>query len=258
MFGAAIVSRETAAYWERQSFAGALQQVAQIAPKINTVLDVGAAHGDWSVRCAEILPGARYALFEPLVEYRQQLDVALTRIPSGDIYFTGLGRESGERLMHVHPDLVGSSFYLEDEKSDVNGSERTVAINTLDNACGTYSLNPPYLLKADVQGAELDVLAGGITTLKSCEFVVLETSFFEFYENRVTVIDVIEFMADAGFALYDIFGLSHRPLDNALAQADLCFVPRDGPFRKQHFFATNDQRRAVTERLAHLNATVNR
>ena len=42
------------------------------------------------------------------------------------------------------------------------------------------SLHGPYLLKIDVQGAELDVLEGAQNLLKDTEAVVLEVSMFGF------------------------------------------------------------------------------
>jgi hypothetical protein len=60
-------------------------------------------------------------------------------------------------------------------------------------------------------------------------------------------------MENAGFAIYDLFGVSYRPLDGALAQADLCFVKSDSVFRKDHQFATAEQRQQVTERLHRLS-----
>ena len=253
-FGAEIVTRGTAHYWERQSLIPVLHQIPRHDVTINTVLDVGAAHGDWSRQCAEVLPDAHYALFEPLEEYRPYLEGARAALRSAEIFSLAIQHEAGTRTINVHPDLVGSSLYRENEDSDVNGVERTVAVDSLDAVCARTSFAPPFLLKADVQGAEMDVLRGAKETLSDCAFVILETSLFDFYGHGSTVNDTIRIMTDAGFALYDIFGLSHRPLDGALAQVDLCFVAADGPFRQQHFFATSEQRRQLTARLRHHDA----
>ena len=71
-----------------------------------------------------------------------------------------------------------------------------------------------------------------------------------------TAADIIAKMTSLGFSLYDIFGLLHRPADGALAQADLCFVRTDGPFRDYHYFATAEQRQALTKRLQQMNSTI--
>ncbi len=254
--GAEIVTFNTAQYWERQSLPGVLAQIGRMGVEVNSVIDVGAAHGDWSVTCSTVLPNAKFLLLEPLIEYQQQLENSVQRIPHAEYHVVGVNREPGTRCIRVHPDLVGSSFYLEAEDSDVNGHPRSVPVDTLDSICGTHNLKPPYLIKIDVQGAELDVLAGGGGVLGNSEFVIIEYSYFNFYDNETTIIDVIESMNESGFALYDIFGLSYRPLDGALAQSDLCFVRTDGPFRERHFFATEEQRRTLNRRLQHMNATI--
>ncbi len=250
LVGAAVVSRESITYWERQSLAGVVGQIAKLDIEIGTVIDIGAAHGDWSLACSTLLPDARYALFEPLTEYQAALKLSTAQIPNSEFHITGIGLKRGSQRIHVHPDLVGSSFYLEREDSDVNGEARTVPVTTLDEIRAALNLPPPYLLKIDVQGAEADVLSGASSTLQHCAFVICECSLFNFYDGGATIEDVIDIMRDSGFALYDIFGLSHRPVDDALAQADLCFVKNEGPFRTTHFFATREQRQAVTARLS--------
>jgi hypothetical protein len=59
--------------------------------------------------------------------------------------------------------------------------------------------------------------------------------------------EVLAFMAERDFFPYDVFGGYNRPLDNALAQLDIAFVKREGPFRCDHRF--NDM--ALTIPLSH-------
>ena len=44
--------------------------------------------------------------------------------------------------------------------------------------------------------------------------------------------EVIKFMKDKGFVVYDILNGFYRPLDKALGQVDIVFVKEDGKFRK--------------------------
>jgi hypothetical protein len=45
VLGAEVVTAETAEYWARQSLSGVLRQIPKSGVRINTVIDVGAAHG---------------------------------------------------------------------------------------------------------------------------------------------------------------------------------------------------------------------
>jgi len=98
-------------------------------------------------------------------------------------------------------------------------------------------------LKADVQGAELEVLRGSSETLTSADLVILEVSFSRFFLDGPQFHDVVAFMRGAGFVFYNIFNLMYRPLDGALAQADVLFVPHESPLRLQHGYASPEQRR---------------
>jgi hypothetical protein len=97
----------------------------------------------------------------------------------------------------------------------------------------------------DVQGAELQVLAGAQRTLRETEVVILETTLFGIIIGGAQMWDVVVKLKEYGFVAYDIFGFLYRPLDNALAQTDMVFVRENGPFRASHAFATPEQRKAL-------------
>jgi hypothetical protein len=108
---------------------------------------------------------------------------------------------------------------------------------------------PPYLLKLDTQGSELEVLRGAEhTVLPGAVAVLVETSLFQFFNGGPLIADVIEYMSSHGFVIYDVVDLQYRPLDGALSQLDLLFVRRDDQLREHHYFATPRQREIANER----------
>jgi FkbM family methyltransferase len=226
----------------RDSLEGILRQAGSIGIDPATVIDVGAAFGYFTLECHGVFPRARYVLVEPLDEYNPSLQTLKEKIPNAIHVSAAAASRSEDIIINVHPDLVGSSLRLENEDSEVNGTPRAVPSITLDEIVKRYELQPPFFLKVDVQGAELDVLSGFENGLRDTEYVLLEVSFFNFFENGPTIFDVMGFMKSRGFVSYDIHGLQYRPLDNALSQIDLSFVKESGAFRKHHFYATRQQR----------------
>lgn len=229
---------------ERGSLEGSLEQAREAGIVPATVVDVGAAFGSFSRSCHAVFPRARYLMIEPLEEYVPSLEAVVKEIPGASYEIAVAGAE--ERCVHfnVHDDLVGSSLYRECEQgTDVNGVQREVRSITLDRLVLEQKVSPPYLLKIDVQGAELDVLAGGQTTLCGADLVILEVSLFQFFEDGPMLYDIVAYMHSRGFVAYDILGLQYRPLDHALSQIDIVFVKEHGPLRKFHYYASPDQRR---------------
>jgi FkbM family methyltransferase len=226
----------------RDRLSGALDQLDSLGFAPATIFDVGAAYGGFARDCHAAFPLARLVLVEPLAEYGPSLEQTLRTLPGALLVRAAAAASDGELTFNVHGDLVGSSLYLEQEDSTVNGVPRTVPAVTLDGLRVKHGLKAPFLLKADVQGAELDVLAGATETLRESEYVVLEVSFFEFFRGGPLFHEVVAFMQARGFVPYDVFGFQYRPLDGALSQADVAFVRERGPFRQHHFYATREQR----------------
>ncbi len=226
----------------RGSLSGLLRHAKSVGLSPTTVIDVGAAYGDFTLECHKVFPEANYILVEPLEEFRPFLEAVTSSLPSARYVLAAASAESGELTINVHPDLVGSSAYLEDEHSNVNGVPRTVPAIALDSLAEDCGATPPILLKIDVQGAELDVLSGGESLLPGADYILLEVSFFEFFTDGPQFHDVVRLMDSRGFAAYDISTLQYRPLDNALSQVDMAFVRKDGFFREHHQYATPAQR----------------
>ena len=234
----------------RSSVLGVLKQAKKQGFSPATVIDVGAAYGSFATQCHKVFPDPRYVLVEPLVEYKPFIEgVIQTQIRNAEYISAAAAAESGEVTINVHPDLVGSSVYLEKEDFNVNGVPRIVPRITLDHVVRDAKLEPPFLLKIDTQGAELNVLAGYEKNLKQTEFVILEVSFFKFFDRGDQLHDVIAFMKSRGFVAYDICDFQYRPLDDALSQVDMVFVKEEGQFRQQHFYATFEQRREQFSKL---------
>lgn len=233
----------------RDTLLGSLLNLKRLGIRPATVIDVGAAYGDFTRICRSVFSEASYVLIEPLEEYRPSLEAFAHSNPRVQLVQAAAGAREGEASIYVHPDLVGSSLFRESEGSDVDGVPRTVRTATIDAIVSAGELVGPFFLKADVQGAERDVISGAVRTLGVADLVLLEVSLLGFFDGAQQASETMAFMDALGFVPYDLFGLSHRPLDGALAQADVLFVSKESPLRHDRRYATPDQRRTLTERL---------
>lgn len=234
----------------RNSLLALLEQSRSVGFSPRTVIDVGAAYGSFTRLCHGVFPDAYYLLVEPLDEYRPLLEQVTHAIPSSRYWLAAASACNGQMEINVHPDLVGSSLHREVETgTGVNGVPRNVRAMTLDAVVREAAAPGPFLLKLDVQGAELEALKGAEQTLDECELVVLEVSFFKFFADGPECADIIGCMKHWGFVPYDIAALQYRPLDGALSQADIGFVKEQGLFRRQHAYATATQRDAQNKEM---------
>lgn len=227
---------------ERKNFMrGALNQIKNMGFSPKTIIDAGTAFGDWSRLCYQIFPKADHILFEPLKEYQKVLRKYADSHKNIKYFQSAVGSKNGYVYINVHKDLVGSSILKETDSPFSDGQSRKVPLVILDKAVKGFK--GPYLIKIDVQGAELEVLLGAKEILELTKYIILEVSLFESMKGSPQLFDVVNFMKERGFVVYDIVSALYRPLDNALSQVDMIFVKEKGQFRKDHRYCTPEQRK---------------
>jgi len=233
----------------RACLRGSLQTASTIGFTPATIIDVGAARGLWSLEVASIWPDASYFMIDALAENSSSLCATANSLANATWRIAAVGATDGMVTFNVHQDLDGSTLYEERERNLV-GESRQLLMTTVDSLVRREGLRPPFLLKADVQGAELDVIQGARSTLADVEMVILEVLLFDFFQGRAPQFArTVAEMSARGFVAWDIFGLGYRPYDGALSQADVVFVKHDGVFRTVHQYATEAQRVAQLDEL---------
>jgi len=235
------ISSRKEAQEARATMYSALLHASKNGLKPETVIDVGAASG--TLPLYQLFPEARFILIEPLREFTAALKGMTKKLKRAEYVIAAACSSAGNIVLNVHPDLVGSSVFKEEEDSDVNGVERIVPAITIDSLCADRKTKPPYLIKIDTQGAELEVLRGAERVIRETELCIIEVSLFEFFKGGPQIYDCMEFMKAKGFVAYDIFDLQYRLLDGAMSQVDIAFVQDKSKFRKYHYYATGHQRK---------------
>ena len=198
------------------------------------IIDVGANLGLWTRMALSVFPDARVLMIEPLDEMQRSLSRLVKERPACSYVNAGAGRQDGESTLTISWNLVSGSF-LPDTETELLASRqqrrtRMVTIDTL--LRGAFGDFEPDLVKLDIQGFELEALAGAESLFGRTEVFILETSLFSFKPRSPITRQCISFMADREYELYDITEYLRRPLDGALGQIDIAFVKRHGMFRR--------------------------
>jgi FkbM family methyltransferase len=223
----------------RQSLAAVLENMKRLGLAPATVVDVGVGYGTPDLY--EAFPGARVLLIEPIPDQFGGAIDAIRRRHGAEQVTAAAGAEPGTTTITVHraPEMSSTLGAWTGDRAD--GTRREVDVVRVDDAVRERALPGPYLLKVDVEGAELDVLDGAPEVLAQAELVLLEVRFFEFLPGAAQFHDVVPYMKERGFVAYDVYGGHARLTDGALAQVNLAFVREDGRFRRDQAFATAGQ-----------------
>ncbi len=200
-----------------------LRRLAALGFAPGVIYDIGAFHGYWTKAARKVFPDARYFLFEANEDNEPRL------VQTGERFFiAALAAEEGaQRTFFLPKEAVttGASLYREQSEHYAGEKLRTVAVTTrrLDALAAEHRLPPPDLIKLDVQGAELDVLAGAGALIDHARALIAETSFMALNAQAPLIADVLATAATLGFTCADICDVQRAP-SGAVLQVDLLLV----------------------------------
>jgi FkbM family methyltransferase len=192
------------------------------------IFDVGAYSGEFAQLCRCVWPNAKLACFEVLPQRVADLRNWCAQDGNAFLIETLLGAES----RHAVPfhEMETASSVLE-EHTPQAAAVRVYPMQTIDEIVRSKQASCPSFLKLDVQGYELEVLKGAQNTLPQIRVVLAEVNLIDIHKGAPLMDELLLFMSNKGFVTYDICGLTRRPIDNALWQADFIFVQRESPLR---------------------------
>jgi FkbM family methyltransferase len=183
-----------------------------------TVIDVGANVG--TPPFYEAFPNAFLVLAEPLAECEPELRHVLSR-RRGLYLPVAVGKSVGSVCINVEPRKSGKSSILPRTDLTATGDElqqRQVPLTTLDAVFAEHSLEPPFGLKVDTEGYEIDVLEGATELLRQTQFVIAEVSIADRFVGGYSFADFIAIMDARGFRVRDV-------LRGGARYADVMFSP---------------------------------
>jgi len=182
-----------------------LANISRYCNAFHTVVDVGANVGQFTLAAARQFPTARIYSFEPVPDVAARLHAHVRHNPRVRVFNCAVGSASGRlvfyRNKYTH---VSSALRISAEtdqpRYDMRGvTPLEVEVVRLDQALAGLPLDPPVLLKLDVQGYEKEVLSGCAGLTDQIDYVVLECSFVRLYEGQPLFDELHAYVKAQGF-----------------------------------------------------------
>ena len=162
------------------------------------IYDIGASVLHWTVAAQEMWPDADIILFDA--------SDALDRLYEGRRHWLGVLSDRDGRQVEFYENLLypaGSSYYREvpGAKGDLFpvGTQTVRTARALDSVVRERGFPPPDLVKIDVQGAERDVMIGGMATLARAERLIVEMQHEVYNQGAPMVGDTLPWVESLGW-----------------------------------------------------------
>ena len=191
----------------------------------DTIIDIGAHHGNWTNSMKTIFENSKYYLFEAndhseLNQFKNDENVKV---------FNVLLNDKIDKVNWYQKKDTGDSIFKEKTNYFENCKiieRETIDLNTyiLQNNILQESKN--ILIKIDCQGAEIPILKGATSILEKTDFIILEMPLFGQYNEGVpNFLEHISFMNSIGFIIYDI--IDNHYINNFNMQVDVLFINKN-------------------------------
>jgi FkbM family methyltransferase len=199
--------------------------------KIDTVYDIGAFNGNWSINIkTNVYRQAEFILFEANQAYKATLE------KTGFRHFMGvLSNEGRESVDFYNGTNTGDSYYKENTKWYENQSSITVPCITLDALIKEQNLPIPQLIKIDTQGSELDILSGAKSCIGKTDLIYIECPIIEYNSGAPTITQYLEFFRDNGYIPVDLLEIHKN--EHTLIQVDIMFMLKES---KEKYLMKNE------------------
>jgi FkbM family methyltransferase len=137
-------------------------------------------------------------------------------------------KKSAVYYKHNGNDNTGNSLYIEQSQaySEQNSTMINVTCDTLSSILEENKIEHIDFIKIDVQGSEKDVINGGLDMVKTAKVVLLELQLVEYNKGAPMISEMIEYMDQIRFQLFDIIKLHYTP-NHVLLQVDALFGRKD-------------------------------
>ena len=204
------------------------------------IFDIGAHEGQSILFFSKLFPDAFIYSFEPdpdtfkILSNISAKNLKLENIAlsdkTGDTSFYKNSISHTNSLFKVNHNSK-DSISISKAKSEKNetffiglNQEIKVKTSTLDYYITSNNILTIDLLKIDVQGAEVKVLNGALSSLEKTKCVILEISFYDYYETQTSFFDIEKILTTMDFKLYSISEISNNPMNGRTDWVEVIYL----------------------------------
>ena len=194
-----------------------------------TVVDIGANRGQFALVARHCFPAAAIVSFEPLPGPAAVYRAVFAGDDRARLVEAAIGSEPGEATIHLSARDDSSSLLPITARQNAlfpgtaEAGTASIRVTRLADAVPATDLAAPALLKLDVQGFELQALAGCEDLLARFAWVYVECSFVELYAGQAFADAVIAWLRERGFVLQGVYNMAYDGEGRAV-QADFLFA----------------------------------
>lgn len=185
---------------------------------VRTVVDVGVDRGTKPLYDA--FPESQFVLVDP----RRQAESLLRDRPPRYIYINkALAAAAEKRILREQE--AGKTTLLDRTpltKSPIT-AQYEVDVTTLDELLDHSDCKPPFGIKIDTEGYELEVLRGLTRHWSSVQFVICEASIRKRFVDSYQISELVSYMLEHDFLLFNFLS----PVIERPRYYDVLFVPRE-------------------------------
>ena len=197
------------------------------------IIDVGCFRGIWTKRILKFFPKSKYILFDADDKNIEYLEKIKSNNKNIDYKIRLLSDD--EKDYDFFSMASGSSIFEEQTNysREIKKIKSFLLCNELPNELKNTKSN---LIKLDVQGAELKIITGLKELINNFEVIILEVSLHKYNKDAPLFHDVINYMKNKRFVLYDVYDLKRLGnKDSYLLQFDCVFLRADSILLKVKF-----------------------
>lgn len=203
-----------------------LETLRRAGYRPHRIIDAGAFEGEWTRTVRRVFPETEVLMVEPQPEREPALSAVIRELPGVRWRRALLGAGPGTARFLV--EATNSRVLTGDWTPPAGSRVVELPIETLADLSQQEDFSDCDFIKLDLQGHELQALAGAGELFGRCEVFQVEVSWLRIGEVPLAH-EVIARFVERDYVLYDVLGHNYRPLDGALWQTDFIFVRSNSP-----------------------------